>query len=363
MRLNKGTVSIADTPINIYLKLMTTDKLEKNIKIKNGKDYKHLRKGCYPVYGGNGVLDYVSDYNSENCIVVGRVGVNCGNVFIESNKCWVSDNALSLTTNPNIKLKYLYYQLQNYNLNRLKKQGSQPLITKTILNNLKFCIPSSKTQNTIIKILDNFTELIDTLKAELTLREKQFNFYLSFLFSNLNNKDELDLKRIVTLNRGKQINKKDITVNGKYQYINGGIEPSGNTNKYNFEKNKIIISEGGASAGFVNFIQDNFWGGSDCFVIENKSNEYLNRFIYYFLKNNQEKLMNQKHGAGIPHLSRFVILNLKIPVVNLNKQEEIVNNLDNLNNLINLLKQEIDLRQKQYEYYRDKLLDFGDEDE
>ena len=61
--------------------------------MKNGRK-RPLEKGTYPVYGGNGIMDYTNDYNAENNIIVGRVGAYCGNVFLNKHKCWVSDNAI-----------------------------------------------------------------------------------------------------------------------------------------------------------------------------------------------------------------------------------------------------------------------------
>ena len=74
--------------------------LGKYIDFKNGKK-RPTSKGKYPVYGGNGVIDYVNEYNSNNGIVIGRVGAYCGSVFLPKDKYWVSDNAISATPNGN----------------------------------------------------------------------------------------------------------------------------------------------------------------------------------------------------------------------------------------------------------------------
>ena len=68
---------------------------------KNGKK-KGKNKGNYPVYGGNGISDYVSEYNSDGeTIVIGRVGAYCGSVYKVTNKCWISDNAIECKINKN----------------------------------------------------------------------------------------------------------------------------------------------------------------------------------------------------------------------------------------------------------------------
>ena len=62
------------------------------------------------------------------------------------------------------------------------------------------------------------------------------------------------LGEVVKLEKGKQLNKEFLSENGLYPAYNGGISFSGYTDIYNYDENKTIISQGGASAGFVNFI-------------------------------------------------------------------------------------------------------------
>ena len=68
--------------------------------------------GKYPVYGGNGILDYASEFNFDNeTIIVGRVGAYCGCVYYENGKFWLSDNALGIKSNEKSDIKFLYYYL------------------------------------------------------------------------------------------------------------------------------------------------------------------------------------------------------------------------------------------------------------
>nr|DAL85797.1 MAG TPA: hypothetical protein [Caudoviricetes sp.] len=91
---------------------------------------------------------------------------------------------------------------------------------------------------------------------------------------------------------------------GRYPVLNGGVSPSGRYDRYNTGANTIAISQGGASAGYVNFIREKFWAGAHCFIINNVQDKLLNKFIYYVLKANQYVFMNAKQGAGIPGLNR-----------------------------------------------------------
>ena len=162
---------------------------------------------------------------------------------------------------------------------------------------------------------------------------------------------------IAEIEKGVQFNKRDMKNVGPYPVINGGINPSGYIEQYNQEGNTITISQGGASAGYVNWITDRFWAGAHCYVIF-PSDVINNRFLYHTLKSREKYLQSSQYGAGIPSLAKSTIDNLTIPVPPLPVQQEIVSILDKFTELISGLKTELILRKKQYEYYRDKLLTF-----
>ena len=98
------------------------------------------------------------------------------------------------------------------------------------------------------------------------------------------------LEEIVKIVKGTQLNKEKLLENGIYPVINGGITPSGYWSEYNHDENSITISQGGASAGYVNFINTKFWAGAHCYVVENCNEENNYRYIYHFLKNKEKKL-------------------------------------------------------------------------
>ena len=166
------------------------------------------------------------------------------------------------------------------------------------------------------------------------------------------------LCEVSEIEKGKQLNKALLAETGEYPVINGGINPSGYWHEYNNEANTIVISQGGASAGYVNWMTTPFFAGAHAYVV--KANETLvqKRYAYHFLKMNQVKFMQNQYGAGIPALAKSDLANLLIPIPPLSVQTEIVRILDALTALTSELTSELILRQKQYEYYREKLLSF-----
>ena len=163
---------------------------------------------------------------------------------------------------------------------------------------------------------------------------------------------------LITIEKGKQLNKTLLSDSGKYPVINGGITPSGYWNEYNYNEGLITISQGGASAGFVNYIETKFWAGAHCYVVS-KVNEGINyRYIYHFLKSKEIELQNFQVGAGIPSVSLLDIKKLCLAVPPIEVQNEIVRILDNFTELEAELEVELEARKKQYAYYRNKMFKF-----
>lgn len=170
-----------------------------------------------------------------------------------------------------------------------------------------------------------------------------------------------ELGEVCSVNKGKQLNKNLLIDDGLYPAYNGGQTYSGRTNDYNVEANTIIVSQGGASAGFVNFVETKFWANAHCYYILPDETQVKNRFVYHFLKMNQKYLMDFQHGAGIPELKSDKLTKLLIPVPPIKIQEKIVQILDKFTEYVKELTSELTSRKKQYSYYRDKLLSFEDE--
>lgn len=170
-----------------------------------------------------------------------------------------------------------------------------------------------------------------------------------------------ELGEVSTILIGEFVHKSKQSNNGEYPVYNGGITNTGFYEEFNREKNKIIISARGANAGFVNRVFTNFWSGNSCYTIEINENLLNWSYLYYFLKKYENKLMEIKQTGSIPAVSKKQVENIKIPIPPLEIQEEIVHILDSFTELTNELTNELTARRKQYEFYRDSLLTFGDE--
>ncbi|MGB7649807.1 MAG: restriction endonuclease subunit S [Gallionella sp.] len=154
--------------------------LNQLIDFRNGKAIKKSNGGI-PIYGGNGVLGYSDKSNYENTLIVGRVGAYCGSVHIETEKCWVSDNAIAGLPKAGYNNEYNYYLLKSLRLNEQRIGSSQPLLTQGILNNIQVKIQfNSKQQDKIAAVLSALDAKIacnNRINAELEAMAKTLYDY------------------------------------------------------------------------------------------------------------------------------------------------------------------------------------------
>ena len=140
--------------------------------MRNGKKRPNTQ-GTYPVYGGNGIMDYADCYNAENTIIVGRVGAYCGNVYQCKNKCWVSDNAISVSANELVDDNYLYYLMSSLDFHHHHIGGAQPLITQDIIGGFEIFLPPLEEQRRIAGILGAIDDKIENNRRINTNLESQ----------------------------------------------------------------------------------------------------------------------------------------------------------------------------------------------
>jgi len=170
------------------------------------------------------------------------------------------------------------------------------------------------------------------------------------------------LGAISEIKKGTSVTRKQVQT-GTVPVIAGGKKPAYFHNIANRSGNIITVSASG-TAGFVNYFSQPIFA-SDCHTIRSKDeNVVMTKFIYQFLKSRQEDIYKLKRGLAQPHLYAKDLNSIKVPIPcpeNRQKssliQREIVRILDKFTGLIATLTRELALRQRQYAYYRDKLLE------
>lgn len=153
-------------------------------------------------------------------------------------------------------------------------------------------------------------------------------------------KQFVKLKDIATHSKGSQINGDELIENAEFDYLNGGINPSGKWNKANCEANTITISEGGNSCGYVNFMREPFWCGSHCYYLYDTVENA--QYLYYALKSQQDRIMKLRSGACMPNIKKSDLGNFEFIFDNdVAEQEKVTLILSKLESVIDSRKQEL----------------------
>ena len=370
---------------------------------------KSARKaGEYPYYGANGIQDYVADYIFDGKYVLvgedGSVINENGNPIVTwaEGKIWVNNHAHITEEIEGVSLRYLYHYIQTINVTSLI-HGNIPKLNQGDFRKLQIAVPPWEVQDEIVHVLDDFMLLSAELSAELKARQKQYEYYRDKLlnFENdetlgavhthththththgylLNNIKWLELKELFDTKNGYTPSKsnkeywkngtiswyrmEDIRENGRIlsdsiQHVNAkGIKGK------LFPKNSIIISTS-ATIGEHALITEDFLCNQrfTCLMIKDKyKDKYYVKFLFYYCYLLCKWCLNNLNKGNFASVDMKMFEKFKFPIIELKEQKKIVYFLENLDKLCNDMSDglpaEIEARQKQYEYYRDKLLSF-----
>lgn len=146
---------------------------------------------------------------------------------------------------------------------------------------------------------------------------------------------KIQLKDICSFSKGSQINGDELIENGEYDYLNGGINPSGKWSNFNVSGDTITISEGGNSCGYVNYMPNPFWCGAHCYYLYDLRCNV--KYLYYALKSQQDRIMKLRSGACMPNIKKSDIGSFAFEYTEETSiQNIVVSNLDKITRLIDL---------------------------
>lgn len=333
-------------------------------------------KGEYPYYGANGIQDYVSDYIFDGTFVLvgedGSVINKNGNPVVTwaEGKIWVNNHAHVIKEKENVLLRYLYHYIQTINVSVLI-HGNIPKLNQGDFRNLRIAVPPLEVQCEIVHILDDFTLLSAELSAELKARQKQFAYFEEKLLFN-NNFEKVKLADLCIVNQGLQIpinQRKKKPAENRYFYITVQFLKGGDE-KYYIEspqqnvickKEDILVTRTGSTGKIITGVEGCFH--NNFFKVE-PNERILKRYLYFVLNSKRmyNKMIRAASGGTVPDLPHKKFYNLEIFLPSTDEQKKIINVLERFEKLCNDISEglpaEIEARQKQYEYYRDKLLTF-----
>ena len=358
-----------------YVKLSSCCKIEDN-KRKPIKASKRI-KGETPYYGANNIQDYVEGFthNGEYVLIAedGSSSLEDYSVQYVRGKFWANNHVHVVKGDVDLNTRFLYHYLTLFNFIPFLTGGTRAKLNKSKMLKILIPLPPLPVQEEIVRILDNFTKLTAELTAELTARKKQYEYYRDEL---LTFGDEVKWKLIgesLKRTKGTKITAKQMeqlhSANGEIRIFAGGktyadVHYGDIPEKDINTKPSIIVK----SRGMIEFEyfdkpfshKNEFWS----YYSEDENIDI--KFIYYFLQTKMSYFQHRANVMQMPQISIPVTEKYKIPIPPLSEQKRIVSILDKFGALVNDisigLPAEIEARQKQYEYYREKLLTFRELD-
>ena len=290
---------------------------------------------------------------------------------------FLGGDAISLSPLDFVSSSYLMYVInggdfEKEKMNCVRGTTIQHLNPDRLLK-IKIPIPPLEIQEKIVQILDKMTKYVTELTSELTSRKKQYSYYRDKLLSFEGEVYQVEWKMLseclkkgkgtkITASQMKLLHQEGapirIFAGGKtYADVNYGDIPD----KDIHTEEAIVVK----SRGIIDFeyctkpfsFKNEFWSYSS-------DDENINlRYIYHYLIHNKERFQTIANNMQMPQISSNDTEKFKIPVPSLEIQSRIVQVLDNFDKVCNDLNiglpKEIELRQKQYEYWREQLLNFN----
>ena len=231
------------------------------------------------------------------------------------------------------------------------------------IGKIKLPIPTLAKQQEIVSHLDTFTTLISNLESELDMRRKQYEHYRNQLldFEGVEGVEWKTIEDIAEIGTGSS-NTKDELDNGLYPFFVRSQQVRWQ-DKYEYDETAIITSGDGVGVGKIfHYIEGKYALHQRAYRIHILDTSVVAKYVYNYMKCKfYDYIMMNAYSSSVTSVRRPMLLNFEVPIPSSKAQQEIVEKLDAFENLIQSLDQEIKLRQKQYEYYREKLLTFEKE--
>ena len=355
-------------------------------EIKRGrvlsKKYLEDNKGQYPVYSSqtlnNGEIGKINSYDYDGEYLTWTTdGAYAGTVFYRNEKFSITNicGLIDVKDKRTLNIKFLFYCLQISTKNYVTDGSGNPKLMSNVVEKIDIPIPPLDIQEEIVRVLDKLTELTKELTKELTLRKKEYNYYRDYLLKFENKVEIVKLGNVVKVYDGTH-QTPDYKTEGIPFISVENIANIYNTEKYisedDYEKNYKITPQ----------IDDVFMTRigtvGKCAVVTQNSplayyvslallrpdkNKINSRYLKHIIESQVgKKELNKRilHTAIPIKINKGDIDKLEFPLPSLEIQERIVNVLDNFEKICNDLNiglpKEIELRQKEYEYYREYIL-------
>lgn len=310
---------------------------------------------------------------------VGRMAI-----IEDYNNDWaISETLYAIKTSEELSSKYLMHVLYS----DIAKKQFEPKISKGSVPHLKIAdlmkvsipVPSILEQNRIVGILDTFTASIENLKEQIAQRRKQYEYYRDQLL-DLEGKPGVEmkmLKEVFDTRNGYTpststdsfwengtipwFKMEDIRDNGRILYDSYlHITPMAVKGKGLFKANSIILATSATIGEHALILVDYLCNQrfTNFFPKEKYTQSIEMKYVYYYMFIIDEWCKQHVNQGGFASVDMAGLYNMSFPIPSLQEQQRIVSILDTFEASIQNLEAQLKQREKQYEYYRNKLLTF-----
>ena len=244
--------------------------------------------------------------------------------------------------------------------------GSVKHLSAKIIKDIEIPLPSLSEQERIVGILDTFTSSIENLKAQISLRRKQYEHYRDKLL-DLEGKPGVEMKDVASFVK-ERITANELNIQNYTSVENLLKDKAGRKDAENVpaEGNWIKYKKGDVLIGNIRpylrkiWLSDREGGTNGDVIVVRPSDKLQSEYMFYCLASERFFLYyNQALKDGkMPRGEKSRVLSFIVPLPSLEEQSRIVSILDEFEASIKNLEAQLEAREKQYEYYREKLLTF-----
>ena len=268
-------------------------------------------------------------------ILFARTGASTGKTYIyapQDGKLYYAGFLIRANVNFGTNPKFVFYQTQTHMYKKwvsiMSMRSGQPGINSQEYASYQFWKPTKEEQD---KISDLMTLLDQRIQTQKKIIEKYESLIRGLYHSVFNQPaSTLQLKDVVSVVKGQQVNGEELLEYGKYYVMNGGTEPSGYLDVCNTPANTISISEGGNSCGYVQYNTEPFWSGGHCYSLIQKEQSVNYQYLYHFLKYKERNIMALRIGSGLPNVQKKDLERFEIRVLPTKQQNRVAEILEDV---------------------------------
>ncbi|MDB0616375.1 restriction endonuclease subunit S [Tenacibaculum dicentrarchi] len=325
-----------------------------SISTGNSNTQDNVKDGQYPFYVRSATIEKSNKYlfDEEAVLTVGD-GVGTGKVYHYVNgKYDLHQRVYRMYDFIDVKGKLFYYIFsENFQerVSSMTAKSSVDSVRMEMISKMKISRPNKLEEQTKI---GSFFENLDQLLTKHQTQHQKLQALKKAMLGKLfpkkgattpeirfkgftDNWEVLKLGEITNTTIGEFVIKTRQNPNYPYAVFNGGKSNTGFYDDFNNEGEKILISARGANAGFVNVINERFWCGNSCYSVEIKNDDLFDLyFLYTYIKNNQNRFIENQQAANIPSVSKSDVESFIIQSPYFKEQQQIGNYFKNLDALI-----------------------------